>query len=67
MLHMLLWLYPHVPSICFKLMLQVVYLDLEKVDLYVVYIAMPIHVYFNRIFQVSHLFQMYIANVSSGC
>jgi hypothetical protein len=42
-------------------------MDVAKVNLDVAYVAMPIHSYFKRMFQVFHLFQTYIAKVSSGC
>jgi hypothetical protein len=45
-------------------MLQVFHLDVAKVDLDVAYVAMTIHACFKRMF---HLFQTYVANVSSGC
>jgi hypothetical protein len=70
--HMLQWLYTHVSSVyfkrftCFRLMLQVFHLNVAKVDLDVAYVAMTIYACFKRMFQVSHLVQMYIANVSSG-
>jgi hypothetical protein len=65
MLHILLWLYPHVLSVCFKcfiLMLKLFQLDVAKVDLDVEYVAMPIHacfkcfIYFRRILQMFHLY-----------
>jgi hypothetical protein len=65
---MLPWLYTHVLSICFKcfrLMLQMFYLDVAKLDLDVAYVAVNIHSCFKRMFQVFHLFQMYVASVSS--
>jgi hypothetical protein len=46
-------------------MLQVFHLNVAKVDLDVAYVAMTIHACFKRMFQVSHLFQMYVTNVSS--
>jgi hypothetical protein len=39
------------------------YLDVLKVNLDVAHVAMAIHAYFKRMFQVFHLFQMYVANV----
>jgi hypothetical protein len=42
-------------------------MDVAKVDLDVAYVAMPIHSCLKRMFQVFHLFQTYIANVSSRC
>jgi hypothetical protein len=45
----------------------VFHLDIAKVDLDVAYVVMTIHACFKRMFQVFHLFQMYVANVSSGC
>jgi hypothetical protein len=73
MLHMLLWLYTYISSVSFKcftyfrLMLQVFYLNDVKVDLIVAYVAMNIHVCFKRMLQVFHLFQTYVASVSSRC
>jgi hypothetical protein len=70
MLHMLLGLYPHVSSVCFKCFIcfytYVVSVSSGrcKVFLDVAYVAMPIHACFNRMF---HLFQTYVANVSSAC
>jgi hypothetical protein len=63
----------HVSSVCFKcftcfrLILQVFYLDVAKVDLDVVYVAMTIHACFKRMFQVFHLFQTYVGSISFGC
>jgi hypothetical protein len=51
----------------FRLMLQVFYLDVAKLNLNIAYVAMAIHVCFKRMFQVFHLFQKYVASVSSGC
>ena len=48
-------------------MLQVFHLDVVKVDLDVAYVAMAIHACFKHIFQVFHLFQTYVASVSSSC
>jgi hypothetical protein len=56
---MLLWLYMHVLSVCFKYfrhMLQVFHINVAKVDLNVVYVAMVIHTCFKRIFQMFCLF-----------
>jgi hypothetical protein len=48
-------------------MMQMVHFDVLKVDLGVAYVAMTIPACFKHTFQVFHLFQTYIANVSSGC
>jgi hypothetical protein len=66
MLHMLLCVYTHVLSICFKclgcfrLMLQVFHLDVAKVDLDIAYVSMAMHTRFKRMF---NLFQTYVASV----
>jgi hypothetical protein len=45
-------------------MLQVFHVDVAKVDRDVAYVAMAIHVYCERLFQMFHLFfQMYVANM----
>jgi hypothetical protein len=67
MLHILLWLYTYVCSVCFKyfrLMLQVFYLNVAEVDLDVAYVAKVIHEYFKCMFQIFHLFQIHVASVS---
>jgi hypothetical protein len=48
-------------------MMQMVYLDVLKVDLGVAYVAMATLACFKHTFQVFHLFQTYVANVLSGC
>jgi hypothetical protein len=51
-----------VASVCFKCFrrfrgtLQVFYIDVAKVDRDVAHVAMAIHVYFERMFQMFHLF-----------
>jgi hypothetical protein len=58
---MLLWLYTHVLNVCFKcftcfrLMLQVFYLDVVKVDLGVAYVTMTIHEYFKCFICFKHM------------
>jgi hypothetical protein len=45
-------------------MLQVFHVDVAKVDRDVAYVAMAIHVYCERLFQMFHLFfQTYVANM----
>jgi hypothetical protein len=44
-------------------MLQVLYIDVAKVDRDVAHVLMAIHVFFRCIFQVFHLFQIYVAKV----
>jgi hypothetical protein len=48
-------------------MLQVFYIDVVKVDRDVAHIVMVIHVCFQYMFQMFHLFQMYVASVLSRC
>jgi hypothetical protein len=48
-------------------MLQVLYIDVAKVDRDVVHVVMAIHVCFKLMFQMFHIFQTYVANVLSGC
>jgi hypothetical protein len=49
-------------------MLQVFHVDIAKVDQDVAYVAMAIHVYWKRLFQMFYLFlQTYVANVLFGC
>jgi hypothetical protein len=73
LLHILLWLYTYVSSVCFeyfrcfRLKLQVFHLNVAKVDLNVAYVAMTIYACFKQMFQVFHLFQTYVASVSFGC
>jgi hypothetical protein len=43
------------------------HLDVLKVDLAVAHVVMTIHVCFKCMFQVFHLFQIYVANILSGC
>jgi hypothetical protein len=52
---------------CFRLMLQVLHLDVAKVDLNVAYVAMAIHACFKCMFQIFHLLQTYVASVSFRC
>jgi hypothetical protein len=47
--------------------LQMFHLDVAKVDLNVVYVAMAIHVCFKRIFQVFHLFLGICCKFSIEC
>jgi hypothetical protein len=49
---------------CFRLMLQVFYLNVAEVDLDVAYVAKVIHEYFKCMFQIFHLFQIHVASVS---
>jgi hypothetical protein len=42
-------------------------LDVSKVDPVVACVAMTVHAWFKRTFQVFHRFQIYVANVLSGC
>ena len=51
----------------FRLMLQLFHLDVAEVDLDVTYVATVIHECFKHMFQVFHLFQMYVVNISSKC
>jgi len=48
-------------------MLQAFHLNVAKVDLDVIYAAIAIHACFNRMFQVFHLFHIYVVSVSFGC
>jgi hypothetical protein len=52
---------------CFIYILQMFHLDVAKVDLNVVYVAMAIHVCFKRIFQVFHLFLGICCKFSIEC
>jgi hypothetical protein len=45
----------------------VFYTDVVKIDRDVAYVATAIHVCFKCMFQLFHLFQMYVASVSSVC
>jgi hypothetical protein len=63
-----LWLYAHVSSVCFKftcfvLILQVLHLNVAKVNLNVAYVAMTLHACLKRMFQVFHPFQTYVTSV----
>jgi hypothetical protein len=51
----------------FQSMLQVLYIDVAKVDWDVAHVLMAIHVCFRCMFQVFHLFQIYVTSVLSGC
>ena len=48
-------------------MLQVLYIDIAKVDRDVAHVVMAIHVYFKCMFQIFHLFQTNVASALSGC
>jgi hypothetical protein len=48
-------------------MLQLLYINIAKVDRDVVHVVMAIHVCFKCMFQMFHLFQTNVASVSSGC
>ena len=50
---------------CFRDMLQVLYIDVAKVDRYVAHIVMAILICFKCMFQMFHLFQTYVASVLS--
>jgi hypothetical protein len=45
----------------------VLYIFVVKVDLNVAHVIMAIHVCFKCMFQMFHLFQMYVVSVLSGC
>ena len=47
--------------------MQVLYIDVAKVDRDVAHVVMAIHVCFKCMFQMFHLFQTYVASVLSGC
>jgi hypothetical protein len=70
MLHMFLWLYPHVSRVCFKcficviLMLQLFHLDVAKVELDIAYVAMPIHACFKCFVCFRRMLQMFYLDVS---
>ena len=56
----------HIAIICFKCfrgMLQVLYIDVAKVDQDAAHVVMAIHVCFKRMFQMFNLFQMNVASV----
>jgi hypothetical protein len=44
-------------------MLQMFHVDVAKVDQDITYVAMPIHVYCKRLFQIFQLFHKYVARV----
>jgi hypothetical protein len=48
-------------------MLPVFYIDVAKVDRDVAHVAITIYVCFKCMFQIFHMFQMYVASVSFGC
>jgi hypothetical protein len=48
-------------------MLQVLYIDVAKVDRDVTHVVMTIHVCFKCMFQIFHRFQTYIVSVLSRC
>jgi hypothetical protein len=48
-------------------MLQMLYIDVAKVDHGVAYVVMAIHVCFKCMFQMFHLLQTNVASVLSGC
>jgi hypothetical protein len=48
-------------------MLQMLNLDVSKIDIDFAHVTMATHAYFKHMFQVFHLFQTYVANVSSRC
>jgi hypothetical protein len=62
----------HIACVCFKVFrcfsgtLPVLFIDVVKVDQDVAHVAMAIHVRFRCIFEMFHLFQMYVASVSFG-
>jgi hypothetical protein len=41
---------------CFRLMLQVFYLNITKIDLDIIYVAMTLYACFKRMFKVFYLF-----------
>ena len=47
--------------------MQVLYVDVAKVDLDVAHVVMAMHVCFKCMFQIFHLFQANVASVLSGC
>jgi hypothetical protein len=63
----------HVTRVCFKClrcfrgMLQVLYIDVAKVDRDIAHVLMAIHVCFKCMLQMLHLFQTYVASVLSRC
>ena len=48
-------------------MLQVLHMDVAKVDRDVARVAIDIHVCYKRLFEIFHLFQMHVASVLSVC
>jgi hypothetical protein len=59
----------HVANVSFKCFigtLQVFHVDVAKVDRDVAHVAMAIHVCFKYMLLMFHLFQAYVASVSSG-
>jgi hypothetical protein len=48
-------------------MLQMLYIDVAKVDRDVTHVVMAIHICFKCMFQMFHLLQTNVASVSSGC
>jgi hypothetical protein len=48
-------------------MLQVLFIDVAKIDRDVAHVVMTIHVCFKWMFQMFHRFQMYVASILSGC
>jgi hypothetical protein len=46
---------------------QVFHLNVAKVDLDVAYVAMTIYARCKPMFQLFHVFQTFVLNVSSGC
>jgi len=63
----------HVTCVCFKCfrcfrgMLQVLYIDVVKVDRDAVHVVMAIHVSFKCMFQMFNLFQTNVVSVLSRC
>jgi hypothetical protein len=59
----------HVTRVCFKYfrcfrgMLQVLYINVAKVDWNVAHVVMTIHICFKFMFQMFHLFYMYVASI----
>jgi hypothetical protein len=52
---------------CFRGTLQVFHVDVAKVDRDVTHVAMAIHICVKFMFLMFHLFQLYVASVSSVC
>jgi hypothetical protein len=50
-------------GLCFRDMLQLFYIDIAKIDQDVAHVAMAIHICFNCMFQMFHLFQTYVVSV----